>query len=107
MANGQMPIAKQNDKTTNKKIVRKMKKLIITTAIVLGLSLSSFADPNSGGVFGRGESIQNGGNRESTMFAPKLPNHGQNTNQPAPIGSGILVLAAFGTAYAFYKKRKD
>ena len=83
-----------------------MKKLVLTITIVLGLSLTSFANPNGGGVFGRGESTEQG-NRESTLFAPKLPQHGQNGNQPAPIGSGIIVLTAFGSAYALYKKRRS
>ena len=62
-----------------------MKKLVLTITIVLGLSLTSFANPNGGGVFGRGESTEQS-NRESTLFAPRLPQHGQNGNQPAPIG---------------------
>ena len=76
-----------------------MKKIITTIAIVIGLCLTSFADPNGGGVFGRGESTDQG-NRESTLFAPRLPQHGQNGNQPAPLGSGIIVLTVFGTVYA-------
>jgi len=83
-----------------------MKKLVLTIAIVLGIGLITFANPNGGGVFGRGESTEQG-NRESTLFAPKLPQHGQNGNQPAPLGSGIIVLTAFGTTYALYKKRRS
>ena len=82
-----------------------MKKIVLTIAIVLCLGLTTFANPNGGGVFGRGESTQNDGGRENTLFAPKLPQHGQNGNQPAPLGSGIVMLAALGTAYALYKKR--
>ena len=74
-----------------------MKKLVITIAIVLGLSLTSLADPN-GGVFGRGETSENQtGSRLGG--APMLPGHGQSTNQPAPISSGILVLTALGAVY--------
>ena len=81
-----------------------MKKLALTLAIVLGLGLTTFADPNGGGVFGRGES----NNREGgELFAPKLPNHGMNTNQPAPLGSGIVVLTALGAAYLVGKKRHN
>ncbi len=81
-----------------------MKKVIITTAIVLGLGMTSFANPNGGGVFGRGESTEQG-TRE--LFAPKLPSHGQNTNQPAPLGSGIAMLAAFGVGYLMSKKHRE
>ena len=80
-----------------------MKKLVLTIAILLGLSLTTFANPNGGGVFGRGESTDQG-NRESNLFAPKLPQHGQNGNQPAPLGSGIIVLTALGAAYLFGKR---
>jgi len=83
-----------------------MKKLIITTAIVLGLSLTTFADPNGGGAFGRGETPEQG-NREGNLFAPKLPAHGQNTNQTAPIGGGIFVLTALGAAYLVSKRQKE
>ena len=82
-----------------------MKKLALTLAIVLGLGLTTFADPNGGGVFGRGESNNREGGTE--LFAPKLPNHGMNTNQPAPLGSGIVVLTALGAAYLVGKRRKE
>lgn len=82
-----------------------MKKLVLTIAFVLGLGLTTFANPNGGGVFGRGESTEQG-NHENTFFAPGLPQHGQNGNQPAPLGSGTIVLTALGAAYAM-KKRKE
>ena len=83
-----------------------MKKIITTIAIVIGLCLTSFADPNGGGVFGRGESTDQG-NRESTLFVPQLPQHGQNGNQPAPLGGGIMVLTTLGAAYLIGKRRKE
>lgn len=83
-----------------------MKKIMMTIAIVMGLCLTSFADPQGGGVFGRGESTEQG-NREGNLFAPRLPNHGQDSNQPAPLGSGLFVLTALGTAYLFGKRRKE
>ena len=81
-----------------------MKKLIITTAIVLGLSLTSFADPNGGGVFGRGETHEQGTRLGGT---PALPAHGQNTNQSAPVGSGIVVLTVLGAAYLLGKRHHE
>jgi len=83
-----------------------MKKIITTITIVLGLSLTSFANPNGGGVFDRGESTEQS-NRENTLFAPKLPQHGQNGNQPAPLGGGIMVLTTLGAAYLIGKRRKE
>jgi len=79
-----------------------MKKLILTTAIILGLGLTSFADPNGGGVFQRGN--EESGDR--SLF-PALPVHGQTTNQPAPLGTGVMVLTALGAAYLVGKKRRE
>ena len=38
---------------------------------------------------------------------PGLPAHGENTNQPAPVGSGIAVLLGLGAAYLVGKKRRE
>ena len=80
-----------------------MKKIALTLAIVLGLGLTTFADPNGGGVFQRGNE-ESGSNRD--LF-PALPAHGQDSNQPAPLGSGVMVLTALGAAYIVAKKRKE
>ena len=91
-----------------------MKKLAITTAIVLGLGLTTFAD--GGGMFHRANSgdngnswYKNGGTRievEGTAM-PGLPIHGQAESQNAPLGSGIVLLTALGAAYAVAKKRRE
>lgn len=86
-----------------------MKKLTMTIAIVLGLSMASFANPNDGGLFQRGASEPDAsalyGVRE--MGNPKLPNHGLADNQDAPLGSGIAVLLGLGAAYMVGKKRRE
>jgi hypothetical protein len=90
-----------------------MKKLALTIAIVLGLGLTTFADPNQGGLFKRGADINDeysemGMNRSGD--APLLPNHGLSDNQDGnegPIGTGIAVLAALGGAYLVAKKRRE
>jgi len=87
-----------------------MKKTVLTIAIVLGLGLTTFADPNGGGLFQRGDSDNEafeGANWRSNPTMPALPNHGQSTNQNAPLGSGIAVLTALGAAYLVGKKRKE
>ena len=87
-----------------------MKKLALTLAIVLGLSVASFA--NGGGLFGQGQAAPEQ-NNTSVMSGnrlggnPGLPNHGEDSNQPAPLGSGIAVLVGLGAAYAVAKKRED
>ena len=87
-----------------------MKKLALTLAIVLGLSMASFAE--GGGLFGQGQSVGES-TTPTTMYnrsgAPGLPGggHGAGGNQPAPLGSGIAVLIGLGAAYAVAKKRED
>ena len=90
-----------------------MKKLAITIAIVLGLSMTSFADPNGGGLFQRGLTPDEeyyglgyyNNYREGEM--PMLPTHGQDGNANAPLGTGIAVLTALGAAYLVGKKRRE
>ena len=86
-----------------------MKKLILTIAIVLGFGLTSFADPNGGGMFQRGtsESEFYGSGWRDTPAMPALPNHGESTNQNAPLGTGISVLIGLGAVYAVTKKRPE
>ena len=91
-----------------------MKKLLIATAIVLGLSLTTFAQ---GSMFHRENSGDNGNAvyQDRSFFAkegsgpltPGLPTHGLNENQDAPLGSGIVLLTALGAAYAVAKKRRE
>ena len=85
-----------------------MKKLVVTIAIVLGLGMTSFAD--NGGLFQRGEAVENnngtiyGAHRDGT---PMLPGHGSDNNQPAPVGSGIAVLTVLGAAYLVGKRKQE
>jgi len=86
-----------------------MKKLALTIAIVLGLGLTTFADPNGGGLFQRGaedEAFQ-GANWRETPAMPALPTHGQTNNQNAPISSGIATLVALGATYLVGKRRRE
>ena len=72
--------------------------------------MASFAE--GGGLFGQGQSAEES-TTPTTMYnrsgAPGLPGggHGQDGNQPAPLGSGIAVLIGLGAAYAVAKKRED
>ena len=93
-----------------------MKKTIITLTIILGMTMTSFAD---GGLFQRGYNAKNGfsgytyfgatefGDRTTEPLMPSLPAHGENTNQSAPVGSGIAVLLGLGAAYLVGKKRRE
>jgi len=85
-----------------------MKKLTLTIAILLGLATTTFAEPNGGGLFNRGESMEMGGSRDGIF--PVLPTHNETSNQNAnetPIGSGIVLLTALGAVYHVAKKRRE
>ena len=86
-----------------------MKKLLLTTAIILGLGLTTFADPNGGGLFQRGGVAERGMRDGDTPLMPALPNHNLegNQNADAPLGTGIAVLTALGAAYLVGKKRTE
>ena len=87
-----------------------MKKQIITTAMILGLGLTSFANPG-GGVFQRGSEPEYSSRDASTPMMPDQ--HGytgdaDGTGTTVPVGSGASLLLSFGAAYAFAKKyRKE
>jgi hypothetical protein len=93
-----------------------MKKLMITIAIILGMTMTTFAD---GGLFQRGYNAKNGfsgysyfnsngiNDRLEDPIYPMLPDHGQENNQAAPVGSGIAVLMGLGAAYMVARKRKE
>ena len=86
-----------------------MKKLALTLAIVLGLSMTTFAE--GGGLFQRGASDPTSvyGTREGEggVFGPNLPVHAANGDGDAPLGSGVAVLLGLGAAYMVAKKRKE
>ena len=87
-----------------------MKKLALTTAIVLALSLTTFAQD---GMFHRANSGENGTSLYESRggfnkgFGPNLPGHGETGNSDAPLGSGIVLLAGLGAAYMVAKKRRE
>lgn len=87
-----------------------MKKLVLTIAIVLGLSMTTFAD--GGGLFQRGVNPEeeNGFFGRNTTGMPMLPDHNAIGNQDGdevPVGTGIAVLAVLGGAYLVAKKRRE
>ena len=90
-----------------------MKKLISTTTIVLGLTMTTFAQ---GGLFHRGAnadgtpaevSLTGDGTKAGGDGRPMLPLHEQDNNQPAPLGSGIVLLTALGAGYLMSKKHRE
>ena len=100
-----------------------MKKLALTIAIVLGMTLGVSAQMSQqtvGGLFERGyvsDEVYYGagssnyndlfGNLRGGLLDPGLPFHGETENQDAPLGSGIAVLLGLGGAYLVAKRRKE
>ena len=88
-----------------------MKKLLIATAIVLGLAMTTFAQ--DGSMFKRENSGDNGTSLYESKgltkggFGPNLPGHGETDDADAPLGSGIVLLASLGAAYMVAKKRRE
>ena len=98
-----------------------MKKLILTIAIVLGMTFGASAQyfdngknngpRQGGGLFGYGavsdESFYGAGGYDRTSgLLPLLPNHNAEGDQDAPLGGGALLLVGFGAAYALAKKER-
>ena len=92
-----------------------MKKTILTIALLLGLTMTTFAD---GGLFNRGNNAKYGQNSGYIYFnakdavredvaTPLLPPHGSDDNVDAPLGSGIALLMGLGAAYLVGKKRRE
>ena len=78
-----------------------MKKVIATVAIILGLGVG--ANAQSDAFF-----TQNFSDYRSAegVETPRLPAHELTSNQDAPIGTGLLLLAGMGLGYAALRKRK-
>lgn len=89
-----------------------MKKIALTIAIILGLGLTTFANPG-GGLFQRGDNMADysNGSRDVNPMLPNAHNSNYDANgadgQQAPVGSGITVLVGLGAAYLLGKHRKE
>ena len=90
-----------------------MKKLVLTIAIVLGMTFGASAQffgdngqPQGGGLFGRAASPADPASTQGGSSTPLLPMHNQEGNQNAPLGGGTLLLIGMGAAYAMAKKNR-
>lgn len=77
-----------------------MKKVIATLAIILGLGTGVSAQSDA--FFTQSFSDY----REAVdTETPRLPDHNLMTNQNAPVGTGLLLLAGMGLGYAALRKK--
>ena len=86
-----------------------MRKLLLAVVLVLAVSLSASAQRGGkDSFFMDWEDVSNGLDRDPDPTAgpyfPGFPQHGETTNQSAPLGSGLLILTALGATYALRKK---
>ena len=115
----------------------KTTKSLKTVAFALGLAAMGLTAGNlnaqtGGGLFGRGAETEAGASNGSFMrdsgansfnittgqfggdagqtggnYGISIGTMGEEPPQPAPLGSGLFIMAAAGAAYAFSKKRKN
>ena len=86
-----------------------MKKLVLTIAIVLGLGLTSFADPYGGGLFKRGANPDQNfyRNYENGLILEFPVHEAEGEQQEAPLGSGVAIMLGLGAAYLIGKRREE
>ena len=99
-----------------------MKKIMMTLSLVVGIALSTqaqyFSGKNvqGGGLFGRGlvadEMYYGAGYGQNSLLndngLPGVPNgHDLEGDQPAPLGSAVVLLSALGVAYLASKRSKQ
>ena len=82
-----------------------MKKLALTTLLLLSLGFGAMAQ--EGGLFGMGPTkAEETGLMNRDVF-PNLPGHGETTDQPAPLGTGTMLMLGLGAAYLVSKKHRE
>lgn len=86
-----------------------MKKVIITLSFIAALGLNvnaqSQSTQSSDGFFNN-STLTESSYREGTTGNPLFPDRGEFKDQDAPVGSGLLLLAGMGAAYALRRRRK-
>ena len=82
-----------------------MKKIIFTIAIVFMMVLSANAQTDGFFTDGGGDAGYRSGGGGALPGLPQGSIGEHNNDQPAPVGSGLLVLTVLGAGYAAYKKR--
>ena len=88
-----------------------MKRFLITLSFIVALGISanaqnySYVDAKSDGFFTT-NTDGSGEYRFGENVFPRVPGQYIYDDQAAPVGSGLLLLAGMGAAYALRKRRK-
>lgn len=82
-----------------------MKKLIFTFAIIM--TMASSANAQSDGFFNNNDGFNNDRMSNPNEIGLVMPGStiGSNTNESAPLGSGLLIMTVLGAAYMIKKNR--
>lgn len=83
-----------------------MKKILFTIALVITMVFSASAQDG----FFRASKDNYGDRTDVSGTKPALPGGpvgSVNADQPAPLGSGLIVLTALGAGYAISRKREN
>ena len=87
-----------------------MKKILLATAFIMMIGLFANAQGRDGffSSYDNGYGNRASGDMEDPNSLIHFPGQGINEtgNEPAPLGSGLLVLTALGAGYAVARKRK-
>ena len=78
-----------------------MKKVLVTLSLVITLGLGASAQSDA---FFSYSDVDNQQRKSGGLRTPGLQGQGQGGDQPAPLGSGLLLLAGMGAAYALRRK---
>ena len=83
-----------------------MKKILFTIAIVFMMVLGANAQTDGFFTDGGGDAGYRGGGGGGLPGLPQGSIGEHNNDQPAPVGSGLLVLTVLGAGYAVRKRNK-
>ena len=90
-----------------------MKKILFALAFVITIGLCANAQRGGDGFFNNWDDVGNGLDKSDGFDnglrgggGPGTPGHGGG-DQPAPLGSGLLVLTALGAGYAVARRKRE
>ena len=88
-----------------------MKRILLAIALVLAIGLGANAQRGGDGFFNNWNDVGNGLDNYNEFDnglrdGPGTPGHGGG-DQPAPLGSGLVILGALGAGYAVARRKRE